>query len=299
MIYKLIFKIDSPVDKLPDSQCFFGALCHSYGFAYGKEKLESCIKEIQEERKYLFSSMYILNSLPKPMNLIVGRIDNPTIQDVSKIKKIKKIEFLETKLYIEYIKNKEEFLNTFRQRIGNDLIINDYHCLCYKDSNLSTIKKATDLRVRNNQIDRNLFYNKVTYYSNDTKVCVYVKTDNLDDIDYALNNQKYISIGSNKSIGYNIFEYLGFEKEEELDNLNSSLLISKMICSKNLDYKKSCYKLSLDNSKFNNNGETVYRDGKICFLEGSVIDNINEFGGFVVEKDLDHDNYQYLFGLLI
>ena len=73
MIYKLIFKIDSPVDKLPDSQCFFGALCHSYGFAYGKEKLESFIKEIQEGRKYLFSSvLYDVLKLNDPNVVLIN-----------------------------------------------------------------------------------------------------------------------------------------------------------------------------------------------------------------------------------
>ena len=239
------------------------------------------------------------NTLPKPNNLVAIGGNVLTIDDVKIMKKIKKIKYIENDVYLEYLKNTELFCNSFSKRVGKDLIINDNLVLCYSNSSQKALTKADDVRVRNNKEDHNLFYNYVNYYSEGTLFCIYLKTNDIDDVNNVLLNQKFLSIGSKKSIGYNLFEYVGYEVEEKLDNLNSCLLISKMLCDKSIDFRNSNYFIKMDCSKFNNNADSVFRQSKVCLLEGSIINEKGSLGDIYIEKAKDHDNYQYLLGFII
>ena len=299
MIYKLQFKPLSPITSLPDSQAIFGAFCDSYHIYHGKNGLEEFLEQLVKNKNLLFSSMFFDNTLPRPNNLVASVNTTLTIDEVKVMKKTKKIKYIEKDVYLEYLDNKELFCSNLSKRIGKDLIINDNYVLCNYNSPQKYLTRAEDVRVRNNKEDHNLFYNYVNYYSKESLFCVYLKADNIDDINNVLLNNKFLSIGPKKSIGYNLFEYLGYEEEVRLNNLNSGLLISKMLCDKRIDFHNSNYFIAMDCSKFNNNADTVFRKSKVCLLEGSIINSNELLGDICIEKAINHNNYQYLLGFTI
>ena len=301
MIYKLVFKLLTPITMLPDSQTFFGAFANAYKNVYGDAELETFLVEEKNNKDILFSSMFYDNTLPFPMNLKLPYDNNLSAEKTTILKRFKKVTHISVQLYEEYINNKEKFTNDLLLRmINNDIIINNLNCLCMHNDSLNNVKKEEVMRTRNNLENKNLFYNYVTYYTNNLNFNVYVKCNdkNIQKIDYVLSKVLELRFSHGKNIGYNVFNYNGYEENKTLEHFNNDLLISKTLVDENVNFQQASYKVTISNDKFNNNSDILYRPKKVVFLEGSCMKD-KLIGDIVVEKDNDKNNYQYLLGFQI
>lgn len=316
-IFKLQFLPVSPITKIPDSQTFFGALCTAIKDIYGRDKLESFLKEMEtKEYPFILSSFFYANTFPMPLDINPEFLEEKdiNIKDIALLKKIKKVERVSTGVFEDYIKNFDEFNNKFYKRIiageylfipANNLLIKVEERQEYFSKKLSESITRTRNKVNyKKEKDTDLFYNNIIYLDDTVIFDAYIKVKDEDVFEVILNSlekYKYLSIGGKRSIGMNLFEFIGYSEFFNVDFKDKKLLLSKCILdSDEVDFKNSYYKIMHLNNKFDNNSESVYKHSLSVFVEGSVFNTSQTIIGDVVKEKGEHfDIYHNAIGFLI
>ncbi len=307
-IYSLEFKPLSVLTKLPDAQCIFGAFCYKYKEIYGNNDLEELLNVESTTPVFLISSMFFKNVLPLPLDFKPKRKIGLTLEETTKNKRFKKVKYISKSLYVEYVSNKEKFIDAYYENMQRNYKIIDNNILVNKNDDILDEKYLiNDYRIRNSNPlinDKKLFRDEIIYCNEKLTFNVYV---NIIDDKYrekVLNTFKemnYVFFGGMKSIGYNLFTFINCAEEKQLSNLKSKMLISKGLVKSGLNYDTSCYTLSVVNNKFNLQGSKINRKQLIVFNEGSIINTNNReyIGELISDKQDNVLTYQYYLGMFI
>ena len=263
--YKLVFTSSSLIDKLPDSQTIFGAVCNVIKATLGNDNLIEYLNSFSSEPWFVHSSMFIEGVFPSIKRNIFDLITvNRTISNqlpedklrvLSNFKKYKKINGISEYIFKEYVcSNKLDSLTT--DLVNGNLVADDYNILkgideAFKKTN-KLIEKTYRVRldgVGEKEEEGKLFTNRIIFYPKDTKYVIYVKTNRdeqqIIDIFKIFN---YFALGSKGSIGRNLFKFEKCEKVDYSSSNNYKMLLSKYIPNgEEFVINKSNYSLSLNN----------------------------------------------------
>src|SRR5690606_3159573 len=155
-------------------------------------------------------------------------------------------------IFEEYLLDKDKFSSNYIEHIlRNDYVIIEDKYLVKRDeaNNFKTPFMYNELVVRNSKPttdDQQLFYNNVLYCNESLLFDVYIKylnDDFYDKISYTIKNMEYVSIGGQKSIGYNLFSYVSSDEVHFINNMSGKVLLSNTIGNNDLDYNNSYYKV--------------------------------------------------------
>lgn len=308
-VYSITFKPLSVLTNIPDAQTIFGAFCYKYASLYGNEDLENLLKiENSNNPVFLISSMFFNDTLPFPTDFMPPKKKSVSIQETTRNKKLKKIKYISKKLYIDYVVNNEDFVNTYYENISSKYIIINDELLAHKEDNLLTEKYLVrDTRTRNsfsfNKDEKELFKDEVFYCNDKLLFTVYLNILNNDFKEKIINTfakMNYVFFGGKKSVGYNLYSFIEIKEEDELNKLNHNMLVSKSLVDKDIDLNKSYYTYDNVNNKHNINVANVNRKQVNVLKEGSVLFTDKPFVGGLVQDDVYGKTiYQYYLGMLI
>lgn len=308
-LYSVLFKPLGPMTKIPDSQVLFGAFCHYYKSVYGESELESMLHK-QYTRPYFFiSSLFPQGFLPMPVGLQFERLKDINEKNNYVFKLSKKIKYISIGIYNDLQLNPQDFLNNYYQRIiNNEYIISEDKLFLQKKGEIILPNKVfcKEMRIRNAKHgdDKQLFYNYLIYVQPSIMFQAYIRIENdleLDKIKNVFANMRCFSLGGYKSVGYNLFDFVKFEKIDEFKNkLGLKLLLSKSIGDTNINLDKSSYQIKVIHNKFNGVSPTLHRKSVVSLLEGSLLSTGSVYSGSLVEESInDKKIYQNFLGLLI
>lgn len=263
--YKLVFTSSSLIDKLPDSQTIFGAICNVIKLTKGNEKLNEYLQSFNSVPWFVHSSMFVEGIFPSikknifdltTVNSAVLNYNSKRKLDVlSNFKKFKKINGISETIFRNYICS-GNIKGITVDVINEKLISDDQNILKLKGENIKNTNKIVEkiYRVRLDSLNENeeeskLFVNKITFYPKDTKYTIYVKTDKeKQEISKMFSYFNYFALGSKGSIGRNLYK---LEKCEEISfpsTNNRKMLLSKYIPNgEEFDPNNSSYSLTLNN----------------------------------------------------
>lgn len=306
IVYKVRMKSLSPITGIPDSQTIFGLLCHMFLDKYGKEELEELLEDIKKNpHTLLVSSMFYENTLPMPKNIVISPLHTNDVEQTKKFKLLKKIKYISLEVYKAYIQSKEQFEQSFFEKLEKEYSIINNEIIAKKGELLDEIYMVEELKIRNKvaskEEEKKLFYEKVYYVNDKLYFNFYIDVDKKyeEKIKEILISMNHISIGGSKSIGLNLYNFSNIEKSDIKQN-TPKLLISKSIGDSSIDYEKSFYDVQVLNNKFNNAQNTIYRKQTIVFVEGSCIETSNDTIGLLIEEINGLNvTYQYRIGFLI
>ncbi len=263
--YKVIFSCNSRINKIPDAQTIFGAICNSIKLYKGEEKFAEYLDSLDDKPLMVHSSMFPENLFPAMKSslfsselisqYIMSLQDNQQLEAYSKLKSYKRIKYVSKKIYDMYLANDRI------KELKTDLIKNDLNfelnddILKTKDETIEFEYKdvlATRIKHFSNVSgeDSELYYDHDIYFRENQKFVVYVKTDlekiYVEDI---FNKFDFISLGNRSSVGKNIFKYVEtMEMITESLKVNSKLLLSKCIPNENeFNYSNSNYNVQSQN----------------------------------------------------
>lgn len=315
--YKFKFKPCGPISKIPDSQSFFGAISTTIKNYYGKEILEDFLKDM-EMKKYSFivSSFFLENTLPIPLDINPEFIDGNliTLDIINKLKKAKKIDKISLSIYLDYKSDYNTFNKEYYSNImnGEYILLEHLNLLIKKEelNNYSLKKTFRDDIYTRNRInigqDADLFYTNLIYCDENLVFDAYIKfndDETLNKIVKAIEKHKYLSIGGKRSIGVNLFKFIGYEPECSFVNhqQNKRLLLSKAVIDDDLvDFTQSFYRLETLNNKYDNNSEKLYKQSTTFIVEGSVLQtNQDVIGTTIKSQGKDYEIYHNAVGFLI
>jgi CRISPR/Cas system CSM-associated protein Csm4 (group 5 of RAMP superfamily) len=128
-----------------------------------------------------------------------------------------------------------------------------------------------------------------------------VDSDKIENIKKTFEAMRYVSIGGNKSIGYNLFDCIDFKSVNDIpENQGPKLLLSKAIGDDSVNLKESNYQLKVLHNKLNNIKPTKHRQTVLAFVEGSMIHTNKEYIGKLISDSINQKLiYQNMLGLLI
>lgn len=306
-IYSVEFKPLSVLTKIPDAQTIFGAFCYKYKELYGNDKLDKFLDIEKNTPIFLLSSMFYKNVLPFPLDFRPKFNPNITLEETLNNKKLKKIKYISKDLYIKYVSEKEKFCDNYFEDVKNNYQIINKEILSLNDDNILKEKYVeNDTRIRNsnpNREDKGLFRDEVIYCNPKLSFQIYLNIIDetyKDEILNVFENMNYVFFGGNKSIGYNLYEFVNIERENKLENLNHKMLLSKSLANSDVDYDNSNYGIELLVNKFNVQGNKLNRKQVMVLREGSVLNTSNDYsGGLVEEEQNGMKTYQYYYGMMI
>ena len=317
-IYKAIFKSQSVINTLPNSQTIFGAICTILSQTQGEQALNEYIGSFDHNAMFIHSSMFLNNSLPMikrnlfsldDINELVNTSTNSEkLELLEKTKKYKKISFISEKIFDTYIaENKIEILKRDLLQNPNHFSL-DYSVLSFKEET-SFVEGASTILTRNgfaeSGVDKTLFYTPSIYYPKETEFCIYLKTD--QSIKYVENIFKYFEyfgIGNRRSVGMNCFKLEAIETISLPSSKENQLVLSRYIPNKNeVDFKKSYYQLSSDIYRSAKEYTGGFVNGKfIHILEGSWMNILEQkdYYGRIIETEINGKKvYHYAIGFLV
>lgn len=299
-IYKLKFTPVGPINKVPDSQTFFGALCNAIKGANGSDFLEELLKQMEnKEYPFVVSSFFLENTFPIPLDINPELIDLNEVDSktISILKKLKKTESISIGVFKDYWENYESFNNSYYSKFinkeylyvhQNNLVIKNTETQEYFNNKICT----TIIRTRNKvnyEEDTGIFYNSVTYYDQNVKFDCYIKVKNDDIFRIIIDSLKslvYLSIGGKRSIGMNLFKLEGYDEFLPMDLNGKRFLLSKCIIDNDdVDFNQSYYKIITLNNKFDNNGKRIYKHNTVMLQEGSILKTHQEIVGSVINEE--------------
>jgi CRISPR type III-A-associated RAMP protein Csm4 len=307
-LYSAIFKPLGPMTKIPDSQVLFGAFCHAYKSIYGETELEKMLHKQSTKPYFFLSSFFPQDFLPMPIGLQFERFKDINEVNHGVFKLSKKIKYISIGIYNDLQSNPQEFLKNFYQRIINE----DYF---FSGENLFLQKKSEakipnrifykEMRIRNSKQgeEKQLFYNYVTYVHPSMMFQAYIRIEDDSEVEKIKNvftSMRYLSLGGNKSVGYNLFDIVKLDQINEFENkLGVKLLLSKSVGDEYVDLSKSTYQLKVFHNKFNGISPTRHRKTVIGFLEGSLLSTEKFYSGSLIEDTINGKKiYQNFIGLL-
>lgn len=304
-LYSVKFEILSPLTGIPNSQTIFGTICSFFAMYYGNSELEKVLSEMERENfPFIVSSMFYENMLPVPQNFEIKKTTSIDKNDMQRMKKIKKIEYFSKNVFKKFKDNPQKFNAVIYDLIKNNEMIIINNCLVDKaEVSEFSYPVLVETKTRVN-VDNELYYNdKLIYLPKGTNLEFYIKIESkiiFEKIRMMFEKMKYVSLGGNKSIGYNMFNFKSIRQEDDLMIKEPNMLISLALGDETIDYDNSYYQLLCINNKFTNSRDTVNRKNIIAFKEGSIIKTSKKVIGKIVKESInDETTYQNFVGLLI
>lgn len=252
-VYKVILKTDSLLSTLPDSQKIFGAICRIIKYTQSEDILLEYLTSFEKTPWFIHSSMFVNGFLPMPKTSIEdisnssifgGNDDKQKMQELSKIKKFRKVKFIQEELYFNYflkLKMKDLFLEYSK---GNVVIHKEY--LMKKDTPKFKQEKIKNTRVKKdlmniaNGDEGSLFYDESIAFSKELEYVFYCKSNlDVNKLQAIFDKFAYFGVGNRLSVGKNHYYLKGIE--EVTFKAKGYLLISKMIHDNEIDFSKSNY----------------------------------------------------------
>lgn len=308
-LYSVLFKPLGPLTKIPDSQSLFGVFCHYYKYLFNEENLELFLKDQIEKPSFIISSLFVKDFLPMPIGMQFGRIQDEIEGLPILLKKCKQVKYISKNIYKDYLLSPQVFLNSFYKQIidGKYVLTEDNNFLQKQGENLlpaEPFKKEMRIRNMKEESEKQLFYNYIINSHPDLVYEAYVKivdSDKIENIKKTFEAMRYVSIGGNKSIGYNLFDCIDFKSVNDIpENQGPKLLLSKAIGDDSVNLKESNYQLKVLHNKLNNIKPTKHRQTVLAFVEGSMIHTNKEYIGKLISDSINQKLiYQNMLGLLI
>jgi len=302
-LYSFQFKPLSKITEIPNSQSIFGMICYAYLEKYGEKDLESMLERFYNGNPdFLNSSFFFHDLLPTPQDITPDHQHELSKEQLIVLKQIKKIKYLSKEIFKDYLNNYQEFVNNYNENIFNNnyVIINNQYVVKNNEQTIfNNYEIKEDMQIRNHINEKQLFYNNIIYCSEQVIFDLYVKTNEEKIVDL-IKDLKYVSIGSGKSIGYNLYSVVSHSIEEFNNNRDNKILLSLSTITEGINYDKSYYKLQTLNNKFNNVKTTQYKNCITVLLEGSSINTDKEYIGSVLKNSIENNTiYSNYLGLLI
>ncbi|HOI47454.1 MAG TPA: hypothetical protein PLR26_07000 [Bacilli bacterium] len=313
-LYRLKFSPLGPLTKVPDSLAFFGALIHHLKTILGRDQIELLLQQTHEKNPaFVVSSFFPGGLLPIPLDITpeLKSLQKADIQTISLLKSLKKVKWITLGMFKEYrnLSNFNEMLIT-KLVDGNYVLINQQSTIALKsevDQATSDPQQVTVLKTRNKVNigdDTSLYYNKVSYYKENSMFDVYLQVRNeelINQIKLVFDKFQHISVGGKKSVGSNLFLYIGIEQVDFSNQKENKLLLSKAIISSDIiNIDQSFYKLQVLDNKFATQEERIYKKELLVMLEGSIVHTTQPFiGNLVLEDSTQGSIYTNAIGLLI
>lgn len=299
-IYKLKFTPVGPINKVPDSQTFFGALCNVIKDTSGSDILEELLKPMEKkDYPFIVSSFFLENTFPIPLDINPDLIDLNEVDSktISTLKKLKKVDSISIGVFKDYLKDYETFNKEYYSKFinkeylyvhHNNLVIKNTEAQEYFNDKICT----TIIRTRNKinyEEDTGIFYNSVTYYEQKVKFDCYIKVKDDDIFQLIIKSLKslvYLPVGGKRSIGMNLYKLEGYDEFLPIDLKGKRFLLSKCIIDNDdVDFNKSYYKIFTLNNKFDNNGKRIYKHNIVVLQEGSILKTNQEIVGSVINEE--------------
>lgn len=318
--YKLVFTSSSLIDKLPDSQTIFGAICNVIKLTKGQEALDDYLASFNsDEPWFIHSSMFVEGIFPSIKknifdliavnNVVSNKSPKEKLDVLSNFKKYKKINGISENVFRKYIcLGKTEDITV--GLIEEKLISDEQNILKENDENIKNANKLVEktYRVRLDGLNEKeeegkLFINKIIFYPKDTKYTIYVKTKKeKQEISNIFSCFNYFALGSKGSIGRNLFKLENCEEINFPSTSNCKMILSKYIPNGDeFNVENSSYSLSLNN--YIGGIENKRLLGSFShFEEGSLIDfhHKKDFYGKIVEIIQERETvYHYGIGFVV
>ena len=277
-------KTGSLVSALPGSGTMFGAICWAVRDLYGVEELEEMLDNfLAHDCRFAVSSVFPYGLLPMPKGIVqeqtnrifpqliasVGKDD--TDEFIRRKKKLVKIKYINEDLWNE-IKSDTARMNEFIFKY----ISGQYEEYGEPFVEETFIRNAIN-RLSNTTTkgESSVFYSKVYSIKEVAEFHCFIKTSNINWFEPVWKYLSECGIGSNKSVGMNLFE-LTCEGKVKVDLMKKNLLVSKYIPNPDeVDFNESYYEIQSAIEKFESCREffhTSPNKAKINYIaEGSVI----------------------------
>lgn len=306
--YKAVFHPVSPLEKIPDAQTIFGALCQCLLLTKGIDSLNEYLDSFENEPKLVHSSMFPDHMFPAPKESIVSLTEMTEIINavpaemkislLSDFKKYKKVQYISDSVFCNYfLANKYSELkkqimgqttSTVETASANE--VEGVSVLKNKDEQIS-FKCATRQIIRNSsegnkvekdKIERELFYQKQTYYSESSNLALYIKTSQeKEELFKLLKCFEIIGIGAKTSIGLNAFDLVSLDEVSfKNENPNCCLLSNCIPKQGEFDLHKSSYSII----------SNIYRGSK-SYIGNGIVGRFNTFGTGSVMRPTEKKEY--------
>lgn len=304
------------------SDTIFGSICWAIKYSEGEQELVDFLEKYQISPPLIISNGFPTGFFPKPLCDTITRkeiigIVKETFRDeskeniaqtIKKIKMIKKIPIVSKDIFDELINGLSE-IDYLKRLLSQKSEVN-------RDN-----KYAIETTFYKNSINRlagrtkeegGLFTQDETFYSNDTTISIFVKTDDCDK-DYIEQIFKFISLngfGKRKTVGKGHFELIEIKKCTLTfpSNSNAFVSLSSFVPSIN-DPVDGWYEMQIKYGKLGGDYSTSkspFKKPIRMFKAGSVFktNDVKEYYGQMVSKihsdeKIMHYGYAFPVGMKI
>lgn len=317
--YKVSFRCVSRLNKIPDAQTIFGAICNSIKLYSGEKALKDYLHSFNDTPLLIHSSMlpnglYPAMKTPLINNELISKYilsldGKKQVEKFSELKKYKTMKYISEKIFSSYISNgkvdelKKDLINSTNNFILKDDILKmrsetiDYN---YKDVLSTRIKHFFNTDGN----DSELYYDHDIFFENGQVFVLYVKSDeNEDFIGDIFNKFDYIPLGNRSSSGKNMFEFIKVEMISLYTNSNKKILLSKCMPNENeFVFDESEYVIESQNYISAKNFGNEYLGVMSKLVEGSymkVMESKDYYGRLLPMPVNDRIIYHYGIGFVL
>ncbi len=247
--YKVSFRCVSRLNKIPDAQTIFGAICNSLKLYSGEKALKDYLKSFDETPLMIHSSMFPIGVYPAmktPLitnelisKYILNLDGKKQVEKFSELKKYKNLKYISEKVFSTYISNgKIELLKTDLINSTNNFILEDDILKMRNETITLNYKDVLSTRIRHfsntDENDSELYYDHDIFFENGQVFVIYVKSnEDKDFLENIFDKFDHLPLGNRSSSGKNMFKFIKIERIDFSTNTIKKLLLSK--CTPNED----------------------------------------------------------------
>lgn len=315
--FKIELLSDSRINKLPDAQTIFGAICYIYINLYGEKKFDEYIDSFKTEPLFVHSSLMPsglypmfkqnLFSIEFVNSIVLNGSANEQLNLLNKMKSYKKIQYISELIYKDYVLSgninqlsQNLVKNETDYKIENGILQYVYENKTYSLSKNMLTRVKTDLMDLENGKDRDLFYDMDFYFEQGQAFTMFVKSNQtIEYIKNIFDKLDYFPLGNRGSVGKNLFKFNGIQEVESNSVANLKMLLSKCIpVLGEMDYLNSSYALNHASYRTSKGYQNRLVGQLTKLTEGSLVKvkEDKEYCGRVIEFD-NHGNKIYHYGI--
>lgn len=316
--YKITFLCNSRINKSPDSQVIFGAICKIFKIYKGDDYLKKYLDSFSNHPLMIHTSMFpaeLFPALKRPLlstelmsKYMLNLPAHELLNNYEKLKEFRNIKYVSSKIYSKYISNGNI------EKLTSDLMSNEIRLengiLKNKDDKINFEYKdllATRIRHFSNigEQDSELYYDRDIFYNRNQRFNIFVKTSlDMKYIEEIFEKLDYIPLGNRSSSGKNLFKYVTINEYTKADNnCQAKLLLSKCIpCDEDFNYDESEYAIESQNYVASKEFGNEYLGVITKLVEGSYmkIKTVKEYYGKIIPLKVGNKTiYHYGIGFTL